>query len=205
MLRRLRIENFVLIREADLTFGPSLNAVTGETGAGKTILAQAIGLLLGAAGDAGYLGPGADEAYVEAELDLPEGLLDEEGLETIAELKPEGEDGLVAARRVFADGRTRAYAWGRAVPREDLAALIERLVAMSGQFEQRRLARPSFQLEVLDAFIGEEQMRRRGELARAWRELVGAHRRRDELAQAEAWRKERVAELRELVARTEGL
>src|SRR5688572_9062243 len=57
VLRSLRIENFVLIREADLAFGPGLNAVTGETGAGKTILAQALGLLLGARGDAGYVGP----------------------------------------------------------------------------------------------------------------------------------------------------
>ncbi len=62
MLRRLRIENFVLIREAQLEFAPGLNAVTGETGAGKTILAQAIGLLLGARGDAGYVGPGSEEA-----------------------------------------------------------------------------------------------------------------------------------------------
>ena len=120
MLRSLRIENFVLIREADLGFGPRLNAVTGETGAGKTILAQAIGLLLGAPGDAGYLGPGASEAYVEADFDLPEGILDDDELATLAELRPEDETGLVAARRVFADGRTRAYAWGRAVPREDL-------------------------------------------------------------------------------------
>ena len=108
MLRSLRIENFVLIRGADLAFGPRLNAVTGETGAGKTILAQAIGLLLGAPGDAGYLGPGASEAYVEADFDLPEGVLDDEGLATLAELRPEDDDGLVAARRVFADGRTRA-------------------------------------------------------------------------------------------------
>ena len=57
MLRRLRIESFVLIREADLVFAPGLNAITGETGAGKTILAQAVGLLLGAPGDAGYLEP----------------------------------------------------------------------------------------------------------------------------------------------------
>jgi DNA repair protein RecN (Recombination protein N) len=204
MLRRLRIENFVLIREADLPFGGRLNAVTGETGAGKTILAQAIGLLLGAPGDAGYLGPGAEEAYVEAELDLPEGILEEEGLETIAELRPPSEDGLVAARRVFADGRTRAYAWGRAVPREDLAAIVERLIAMSGQFEQRRLARPAFQLEVLDAFLGEEQLRGRDEHARAWRELVAARRRRDDLALAEAGRAERLTELRQLVSRTEG-
>ena len=202
MLRRLRIENFVLIREVDLAFGPSLNAVTGETGAGKTILAQAIGLLLGAPGDAGYIGPGASEAYVEAELDAPDDLF--EGLDTLSELRPEGEEGLVAARRVFADGRTRAYAWGRAVPREDLAALVERLIAMSGQFEQRRLARPAFQLDVLDAFIGDEQMRRRAEMTKAWRELGRARRRRDELAQAEAGREERLAELQELVSRTAG-
>src|ERR671937_1647502 len=193
MLRRLRIENFVLIREADLSFGPQLNAVTGETGAGKTILAQAIGLLLGAPGDAGYVGPGAEEAYVEAELDVPDSLLVEDGFEALAELRPEGEDGLVAARRVFADGRTRAYAWGRAVPREELATLVERLIAMSGQFEQRRLARPSFQLEVLDAYVGEEQMRRRADMGRAWRRLLSARRRRDELAQAEAGREERLA------------
>ena len=205
MLRRLRIENFVLIREADLAFASGLNAVTGETGAGKTILAQAVGLLLGAPGDAAYLGPGAEEAYVEAELDLPEGILDDPGLEAIAELRPAGEEGLVAARRVFADGRTRAYAWGRAVPREDLAALVERLLAMSGQFEQRRLARPSHQLDVLDAFVGEEQLRRRAELQRAWSGLVAARRRRDELAGAAAGRAQRLAELAELVARTEGI
>jgi DNA repair protein RecN (Recombination protein N) len=204
VLRRLRIEKFVLIREADLAFGAGLNAITGETGAGKTILAQAIGLLLGAPGDSGYLGPDAEEAYVEAELDLPAGLLEEEGPETIAELRPDGEEGLVAARRVFADGRTRAYVWGRAVPREDLAALVERLLAMSGQFEQRRLARPSFQLEVLDAFVGDAQLRLRDEHARAWREAIAARRKLDELVRAEAGRAERLVELGELVERTKG-
>ena len=162
MLRRLRIENLVLIREAELAFAPGLNAITGETGAGKTILAQAVGLLLGAKGDAAYVGPGAPEAYVEAELDLPDGLLEEDGFDAVRELRPEDEDGLVLARRVSAEGRTRAYAWGRAVPREELAALGERLIAMSGQFEQRRLARPAYQLEVLDSFIGSEQLTRRG-------------------------------------------
>jgi DNA repair protein RecN (Recombination protein N) len=205
VLRRLRIESFVLIREADLAFAPGLNAVTGETGAGKTILAQAVGLLLGASGDAAYLGPGAEEAYVEAELDLPEGALEDPEFAALAELRPAGEEGLVAARRVFADGRTRAYAWGRAVPREDLATAVERLLAMSGQFEQRRLARPAHQLDVLDAFVGEEQLRRRVELQRAWRELLAARRRCEELAGAAANRAQRLAELGELVARTEGM
>src|SRR5439155_27126178 len=148
VLRRLRIDNLVLIRRAELAHAPGLNAITGETGAGKTILAQAVGLLLGAKGDAAFIGPDGDEAYVEAELDLPPALLEEDGLESLAELRPEDEEGLVLARRIFADGRTRAYVWGRSAAREDLAAAAERLIAMSGQFEQRRLARPSYQLDV---------------------------------------------------------
>ena len=156
MLRSLRIENLVLIREAELGFGPRLNAVTGETGAGKTIFAQAIGLLLGARADAASVGSAGSEAYVEAEFDVPDGFFDEDDVTALAELRPEGEAGLVIARRVFGDGRTRAYAWGRAVAREDVAAAAERLIAMSGQFEQRRLARQSFQLDVLDTFCGEE-------------------------------------------------
>ena len=205
MLRRLRIENLVLIREADLEPAPGLNAITGETGAGKTILAQAIGLLLGAKGDAAFVGPGAEEAYVEAEFELPPGLLEEEGLETLAELRPADEDGLVLARRVFADGRTRAYAWGRSAAREDLAAASERLIAMSGQFEQRRLARVSYQLDVLDAFCGEEQLRLRAELRAAWRALIAARRRHEELSHGADAEETRLAELRALVEDTEGL
>ncbi|MFY9579897.1 MAG: AAA family ATPase, partial [Gaiellaceae bacterium] len=168
MLRRLRIENLVLIRDAELAFEPGLNAITGETGAGKTILAQAVGLLLGAKGDSAFIGAGGEEAYVEAELDLPSAVLEEEGLDALAELRPEDEDGLVLARRVFADGRTRAYAWGRSAAREDVAGAAERLIAMSGQFEQRRLSRPAYQLDVLDAFAGEEQLQRRGAARAAW-------------------------------------
>src|SRR3954464_1939380 len=123
MLRRLRIENLVLIREAELDFAPGLNAITGETGAGKTILAQAVGLLLGMKGDDSFVGPAGHEAYVEAELDLPE------ELEGLGDLKPEDEGALLAARRVFGDGRTRAYAWGRSAAREDVAAAVERVIA----------------------------------------------------------------------------
>jgi DNA repair protein RecN (Recombination protein N) len=205
MLRRLRIENLVLIHEAELAFAPGLNAITGETGAGKTILAQAIGLLLGAKGDAGYIGPDGDEAYVEMELDLPGALLDEDDFAALAELRPEDEEGLVLARRVFADGRTRAYAWGRGAAREDLAAVGERLLAMSGQFEQRRLARGSYQLRVLDSFGGEEHVRRRAEARLAWRELAAARRRHEELQAGADAEQARLAELRALVEDTDGM
>ena len=204
VLRRLRIENLVLIREAELELAPGLNAITGETGAGKTILAQAIGLLLGARGDAALVGPDGEEAYVEAELDVPDRVLEEE-FEGLAELRPEDEEGLVVARRVFADGRTRAYAWGRAAARDDVAAVAERLIAMSGQFEQRRLSRPSYQLDLLDGFCGDEQLRRRAELRVAWRELLAARRRHDELRGGADAAEERLAELRALVEDTLGM
>jgi DNA repair protein RecN (Recombination protein N) len=205
MLRRLRIENLVLIHSAELELAPGLNAITGETGAGKTILAQAIGLLLGAKSDAGLVGPDGSEAYVEAELEPPAGLLDEDELSSLADLRPEGEEDLVIARRVFGDGRSRAYAWGRGVAREDIATAGERLIAMSGQFEQRRLARPSYQLEVLDSFIGDDQLRRRSELRKTWRVLLAAQRRQDELRAGAAAEEARLAELRVLVEETEGL
>ena len=205
MLRRLRIENLVLIREAELELAEGLNAITGETGAGKTILAQAVGLLLGAKGDANAIGPAGKEAYVEAEFDVPAGFFDEDGLEALAELRPEDEPGLVLARRIFPDGRARAYAWGRAAAREDLAAATELLVGMSGQFEQRRLARPAYQLEVLDSFVGDEQLRRRAALRTAWRELTGARRRHDEVTQNAAAVEARLAELEALVEDTDGL
>ena len=158
MLRSLRIENLVLVREAELAPAEGLTAITGETGAGKTILAQAIGLLLGAKGDAGHdrrrRRGGLRRGGARPAGGVPRG----RGLAALAELAPEDEPGLVLARRVFADGRTRAYAWGRAVAREDLAAAAERLIAMSGQFEQRRLARPSYQLDVLDSYCGDDQL-----------------------------------------------
>jgi DNA repair protein RecN (Recombination protein N) len=199
VLRRLRIENLVLIRDAELEFDPGLNAITGETGAGKTILAQAIGLLLGARGDPAMIGGGAAEAYVEAELDLP-GL---EALGELAELQPEGEAALVLARRVFADGRTRAYAWGRSAAREDVAAAVEAQVAMSGQFEQRRLSRPAYQLSVLDAFAatGAEV----AEARRAWRRLGAARHEHERISREGSEGEARLAELRSLVEDTEGL
>jgi DNA repair protein RecN (Recombination protein N) len=197
MLRRLSISNLVLIRAAALDFDRGLNAITGETGAGKTILSNAIGLLLGARGDAALLGAAGDEAYVEAEFDAA----DDDALGPLAELRPEGEEGLVLARRIFPDGRTRAYAWGRAAAREDVAAAAEGLIAMSGQFEQRRLARPAYQRSLLDAFAGVDVR----EAGRVWRELHAAQRAHDELTRDADAARARLDELRALVADTEGL
>jgi DNA repair protein RecN (Recombination protein N) len=197
MLRRLSISNLVLIREAGLDLDPGLNAITGETGAGKTILSNAIGLLLGARGDAALLGAAGDEAYVEAEFDA----VDDDALGSLAELRPEGEDGLVLARRIFPDGRTRAYAWGRAAAREDVAAAAEQLIAMSGQFEQRRLARPAYQRSVLDVFAGVDV----GEARRVWRDLQAAQRAHDELTRDADAARTRLDELRALVEDTQGL
>ncbi|HEX3290725.1 MAG TPA: AAA family ATPase [Gaiella sp.] len=205
MLRRLRIENLVLIRDADLELAPGLVALTGETGAGKTIVTQAIGLLLGAKGDAAAVGAAGSEAYVEAELDVPDGFFDEDGLEPLRDLRPDDEPGLVAARRVTRDGRSRAYAWGRSVARDDLVAATDRLLALSGQFAQRRLARPSHQLDLLDAFVGAEQRARRAEARDAWRALSAASRRVDELEQGADAERARLAELQALVEDTEGL
>jgi DNA repair protein RecN (Recombination protein N) len=86
-----------------------------------------------------------------------------------------------------------------------VAAAAERLLAMSGQFEQRRLARPSYQLDVLDSYLGEEQLRRRAELRSAWRELLAARRRHEELERGAADEEARLEELRALAAATDGL
>jgi DNA repair protein RecN (Recombination protein N) len=199
VLRALRIENLVLIQGADLEFAPGLTAVTGETGAGKTIFSGAIGLLLGARGDATLIGPAGDESYVEAEFDA----VDDDLLGPLADLRPDGEDALVLARRIFADGRTRAYAWGRAAAREDVASAAEALIAMSGQFEQRRLARPAYQLEVLDAFAAAGELRRR--TRGAWRDLQAAKRAYEELTADAATTRARLEELRVLATDTDGL
>jgi DNA repair protein RecN (Recombination protein N) len=197
VLRHLRISNLVLIEAGELDLHDGLNAITGETGAGKTILAGAFGLLLGGRGDSALFGAAGDEAYVEAEFDAAP----EEVLGPLADLRPDGEDGLVLARRIFADGRTRAYAWGRAAAREDVAAAAEALIAMSGQFQQRRLARAAYRLAVLDAYASVDTE----EARTAWKRLLAARRRHDELTRDADAAAARVAELRALAEDTQGI
>ena len=135
MLVRLHIHNLALIERAELELASGLNVLTGETGAGKTMLAQAIGLLTGAQPVAGMVGPYGDEAYVEAEFDTPADLFDDHALAAVAGLRPDGEEALVVARRLTAAGRSRAFVWGRGCARADLEALGERLIEMSSQHE----------------------------------------------------------------------
>ena len=169
MLLELRIENLLLIERAELRPGGGLTALTGETGAGKTVLAQALDLLLGGKPRAGVVRPGAREAYVEGVFELPPGLLEEPELAHLADLLGEDRDELTLARRVGESGRTRALIAGRSATAADLAALGGRLVAFFGQHEHRRLTLASAQLELLDGFSGPDGLALRGELALAYR------------------------------------
>jgi DNA repair protein RecN (Recombination protein N) len=166
MLLELRIENLLLIERAELRLGAGLNAITGETGAGKTILAHSFDLLMGGKARSGIVRPGADEAYVEGVFELPDGLLGEPELAEIAERLPEGATELVIGRRVSAGGRTSAFLGGRSASALDLQALGARLLAFYGQHEHRKLTLASAQLETLDGFAGEQHLERR----RAYRE-----------------------------------
>ena len=109
MLLELRIENLLLIERAELRPGDGLTAITGETGAGKTVLAHALDLLLGGKPRSGIVRPGASEAYVEGVFELPPGLLDQPELADLRERVGEELDEIVLARRVSAEGRSRAF------------------------------------------------------------------------------------------------
>src|ERR1700749_797474 len=104
MLRELRIENLLLIERAELRLGDGLNAITGETGAGKTVLAHSLDLLMGGKAKTGIGRPGAEGAWVEGVFALPAGLLDDPELAELAERLPAGAEEVVLGRRVSAGG-----------------------------------------------------------------------------------------------------
>jgi DNA repair protein RecN (Recombination protein N) len=176
MLHELRVENLLLIERAELRLGPGLNVLTGETGAGKTMLAHALDLLLGGKARSGIVRPGAAEAYVEGVFDFPARLR-----ELLGERLPEDAEELVLARRVWADGRTRAYLNGRSATVGDLREVGGELLAFYGQHEHRRLTLASAQLEILDGFCGAEQRERRARAAQAHAELRALLRRAEQL------------------------
>ncbi len=179
MLHELRIENLLLIDRAELRLAPGLNVVTGETGAGKTLLAQSLDLLLGGRAGQGIVRGGAAEAYVEGVFSLPPELA---GLEAL----PEDAEEIVLARRVWPDGRTRAYVCGRSATVADLRELGSALLAFYGQHEHRRLMLSAVQLDVLDSHCGSEQAVLLGRVGEAHARVRGLE--------------ERVADLRDVAA-----
>jgi DNA repair protein RecN (Recombination protein N) len=156
MLERLEIANLVVIERAEIEFAPGLTAITGETGTGKTIVAGGLDLVLGGRADAGLVGPASREAYVEATFAVrPEELADA-AFDGLREVLPDGDEGLVLARRLSLDGRSRTLASGRSITRQAMADGGGRLVGVVSQHEARRLARPSISRGLVDSFAGDE-------------------------------------------------
>ncbi|QJA06695.1 DNA repair protein RecN [Thermosulfurimonas marina] len=154
MLLELRLQNFLLIEEAHLSLGPGFTVLTGETGAGKSLLIKALRLVLGERGGPEYLRPGAKEAVVEALLassKLPK-RLSSLGLEPAEE---------ILVRRIITPERSRIFVNGAPVPLKMLARVTQGLVVLTGQHEFRALLSPEYRLRLLDAFAGTEDLRRR--------------------------------------------
>ncbi|MEO6510772.1 MAG: DNA repair protein RecN [Nocardioides sp.] len=153
MLEEIRIASLGVIESSTLELGPGLTVITGETGAGKTMLVTALGLLLGGRADSGTVRTGAKAARVE-------GVVRVDGLAGFAGAVEEAggeveDDHVVLARNVSAEGRSRAFAGGASVPVSVLAELAQPLVAVHGQSDQHRLLAPRAQRDALDRFAGE--------------------------------------------------
>lgn len=152
MLRSLRIKNIVLIDEAEIEFGEGFTALTGETGAGKSILLDALGLALGGKADARLVRQGEAQASVSAEFTMTREaaeFLRENGLETA--------DSLIIRRVLGQDGKSRAFVNDIPVSVRLLAGLGENLVEIHGQHESAGLLDPSRQREILDSYAGNEK------------------------------------------------
>ncbi|RAZ87599.1 DNA repair protein RecN [Cereibacter johrii] len=169
MLRSLDIRDMLIIDRLSLAFQPGLNVLTGETGAGKSILLDSLGFVLGWRGRAELVRAGADKGEVTAVFDLPPGhaaraVLDEAGIEA--------EDELILRRVNFADGRKTAWVNDRRVSGEVLRGLSDRLVELHGQHDDRGLLNPRGHRQMLDTFAGLDLSACR----RAWTALGAARR-----------------------------
>jgi DNA repair protein RecN (Recombination protein N) len=184
VIDELHIRGLGVIEDASLRLAPGLTVVTGETGAGKTMLVTALELLLGARADSGLVRSGADAALAEAVIAPPPA--------EAADWVGEGDEELVVSREIPADGRSRARIGGRLAPVSALAEVLGRHVEVHAQHEHVRLTRPEVQRQLLDRYAGDPHGRTLAayrEAHTAWRELT---RRRDRL---EADARERAREL----------
>jgi len=172
MLRELRIRNFAVIDEVVLEFKPGLNIITGETGAGKTIILDALGLIAGQRGSTDVIRNREDEASVEALFDS----LPEELSEKLGNAGFEAEDEIVIKRIVSRSGKNRIYLNGSLAPRAVLAEIGATLVQIYGQHEHQTLLQPETHLSLLDGFAELEASARSMQmsykiLTASWNEL----------------------------------
>ncbi|MFT4212547.1 MAG: DNA repair protein RecN [Microbacterium sp.] len=157
MIEQMRLRDLGVIAEATLPMGPGFTAITGETGAGKTMVVAGLGLLLGQRADSGAVRAGAAQAVVDGVWIVPErGAVADRVLEAGGELEPAG-DGtaeLFLGRTLTAEGRSRATVGGRSAPAGVLADLADQLVVVHGQSDQLRLRSAAAQRDALDRFAG---------------------------------------------------
>lgn len=180
MIESIRIENLGVIESAELTMSPGLTALTGETGAGKTMVLTSLGLLLGQRAEPRIVRAGSERTSVEGSFVLPEDSRPaERAIEAGAEMD---EDLLLVSRVVPAQGRSRAYLGGRSVPSSVLGEVGQDLVAVHGQADQLRLRSASAQRQALDSFGGREHLQLCRDYAQAYRRVQAAR------AELEEWR-----------------
>ena len=205
MLARLSIRDIVLIDRLDIDFGVGLATLTGETGAGKSILLDAFALALGARGDTAMVREGAEQGQVIAAFDLGK---DHPARRLLSENDLGGEDELLIVRRVqFADGRTRAFVNDQPVSVQVLRALGAALVEIHGQHDERAFVDAATHRALLDAYGGIEDdaaaVARLWDERRAREEAVAHHRAEVERAGREAeWLRHAVEELGRLAPET---
>ncbi|HEX8931112.1 MAG TPA: AAA family ATPase, partial [Actinomycetota bacterium] len=181
MLAELRIRDLGVIDDAHLEVSTGLNVLTGETGAGKTMVVDALSLLLGERADPGAVRVGRPEALVEGRLETAPG--GGEAAEALAAAGMTAEDGeILVARQVLAGGRSRAQLQGRMATVAAVADVVRPLVEVHGQHEFQRLLRPAVQRGLLDSFAGPPVLEPRAEFATAWRRLRVVTGELDELA-----------------------
>jgi DNA repair protein RecN (Recombination protein N) len=191
MLEEVRISGLGVIDEAVLELSPGFNVVTGETGAGKTMVVSGLGLLFGGRADPSRIRPGADRATVEGRLRTdPGGEVARQVSEAGGDLDDDGGT-LVLVRSVSAEGRSRAFAGGRSVPVSLLTYLSEDLVAVHGQADQQQLLKAGRQRQALDRFGGPELSRVLAGYQRAYNQHLKVA---GELAELTSLARERAAE-----------